>query len=173
MKQVFIKGANFSLKFSQLREEASKAVAFVCNGAWQKDPQPASVPGGVHTCTMQHGARTKHSFWRSRAVSLQCCPQANVAMLLLHSTLICAEPASASLCANTCSSSCNPNTIHEGDKIMLVTISFGNKNRWTLYFSNPSPAHLPNWRPIFLGHMCESLGPSKLLTDFSGGKSCL
>lgn len=73
-------------------------------------------------------------------------------------------------CANTCSWSCYPNTIHKTGKIMLMTISFGNKCKQTLYFSNPS--HLPSWRPICLGHMCERLGSSKLPTDFSGGKSC-
>lgn len=73
-------------------------------------------------------------------------PQASMATLLSCSALICAEPASASPCANTCSWSYYPNTIHLSDKIMLVTISFWNKNKWTLCFSNASPAHLPSWR---------------------------
>lgn len=159
VKRVFIKGANFSLKFSQSREDASKAAAFVCNGTWCRDPQPALVPGGVRTWTTQHGARTEQSFWRRGAVSLQHCPQANHLQLM---------PLHGQICAPG-----HPNTTHERDKIMQVTISFGNKTKPTFYFSNPSPAPLPSWRPIFLGHLYESLGPSKLLTDFSGGKNCL
>lgn len=53
---------------------------------------------------------------------------------------------------NMCSWSCYPNSVHRSDKITLMTISFGDKNKPPLYFSNPSPAHLSGWRWIFPGH---------------------